>query len=166
MTKLALLAAAAAAATAAMMAAPASAQSITNGNAYANLGYTQFNTDRGDLGGVTGRLGYRFTPYFSAEGEYTAGTNESDQGALDRAWGVYGVGTVPINPSFSVFGRAGYQEINIDGRNGFTDRDDQGLGYGGGVQWNATQRFGVRGEYTRLTGADADTWSLSGVMNF
>ena len=74
MTKLALLAAAAVAATAALMAAPASAQDASN-NIYANLGYTQFNTDRGDCA-VTGRLGYQFTPYLSAEGEYSTGVND------------------------------------------------------------------------------------------
>ncbi|MBS0384269.1 MAG: outer membrane beta-barrel protein, partial [Proteobacteria bacterium] len=155
MTKFALLTAAAVAAAAAVVA-PASAQDITNGNAYANLGYTQFNTARGDLGGVTGRLGYRFTPYVSAEGEYTAGVNDSHEGKLSNAWGLYGRVGVPVSPNFDVFGRAGYQEINIDGRNGFSNRDGQGLGYGAGVQWRPTAAsFGIRGEYTRLTDADA-----------
>jgi len=166
MTKLGLLAAAAVAATAAMMVAPASAQSVTNGNAYGNLGYTQFNTDSGDFGAVTGRLGYHFTPYLSAEAEYSKGVNNSFRGELNNSWGVYGRVGVPVAQSFEVFGRAGYQETSIDGRNGFADRDGQGLGYGAGVQWNATPGFGVRGEYTRLTDVDADAWSLSGAMNF
>jgi len=167
MTKLALLAAAAIAATAAMVAAPASAQEVTGNNIYANLGYTQFNTDRGDLGAVTGRLGYQFTPYLSAEGEYSTGVSDSHEGKLSNAWGVYGRVGVPVSPNFDVFGRAGYQETNIDGRNGFSNRDGQGLGYGAGVQWHpAATGFGIRGEYTRLTDVDADTWSLSGVMNF
>lgn len=167
MTKFALMAAAAVAATTAMMAAPASAQDVTNGNVYANLGYTQLNTDRGDLGAVTGRLGYQFTPYLSAEGEYSTGVNDSREGKLSNAWGLYGRVGVPVTPSFEVFGRAGYQETNIDGRNGFSDRDGQGLGYGAGVQWRpAATGFGVRGEYTRLTDVDADAWSLSGSMTF
>ena len=167
MTKLALLVAAAVAATAAMMATPASAQDATSNNIYANLGYTQFNTDRGDLGAVTGRLGYQFTPYLSAEGEYSTGVNDSNQGKLSNSWGVYGRVGVPVSPNFDVFGRAGYQETNIDGRNGFSDRDGQGLGYGAGVQWHpAATGWGIRGEYTRLTDVDADTWSLSGTMSF
>ena len=167
MTKLALLAAAAFAATAAMMASPASAQVATGNNIYGNLGYTQFNTDRGDLGAVTGRLGYQFTPYLSAEGEYSTGVNDSSEGKLSNAWGVYGRVGVPVSPNFDIFGRAGYQETNIDGRHGFSDRNGQGLGYGAGVQWRpAATGFGIRGEYTRLTDVDADTWSLSGTMSF
>src|SRR5690349_22356635 len=107
MSKLALLAAAAAAATAAMMAAPASAQDATT-NIYGNLGYTQFDTPRGDLGAVTGRLGYQFTPYLSAEGEYSTGVNDSHEGKLSNAWGLYGRVGVPVSPNFDIFGRAGY----------------------------------------------------------
>ena len=166
MSKLALLAAAAAAATAAMMAAPASAQDATS-NIYGNLGYTQFDTPRGDLGAVTGRLGYQFTPYVSAEGEYSTGVNDSHEGKLSNAWGLYGRVGVPVSPNFDIFGRAGYQETNIDGRNGFSDRNGQGLGYGAGAQWHpAATGFGIRGEYTRLTDVDADAWSLSGTMSF
>ncbi len=167
MTKFALLAAAAVAATAAATAAPASAQDVTNGNVYANLGYTQFDSHRGELGAVTGRLGYQFTPYLGAEGEYSTGVSDSHDGKLSNAWGVYGRVGVPVTPNFDVFGRAGYQETNIDGRNGFTNLNGQGLGYGAGVQWHpAATRFGLRGEYTRLTDVDADTWSLSGAMSF
>jgi opacity protein-like surface antigen len=165
MNKLTIFAAAAAALGMAGLAAPASAQDMGN-NWYANLGYTHFDTDRGDLGGVTGRLGYHFTPNLGAEAEYSAGTNSGDFGKLDDAWGLYGVGTIPVTSNLGVFGRVGYQQIHIDGRNGATDSDGEGLGYGAGVQWNATPTLGVRGEYTRLSDADADTWSVAGVLNF
>jgi hypothetical protein len=165
MNKFAIIAAAAAALGIAGLAAPASAQDMSN-NWYGNLGYTHFDTDRGDLGGVTGRLGYHVTPMLGVEGEASTGVSGDRFGKLDNAWGVYGVGTLPVTSSLNVFGRVGYQQIHIDGRNGATDSDGEGLGYGGGVQWNATQRWGLRGEYTRLSDADADTWSVAGVMNF
>lgn len=149
----------------ALSALPAAAQQ-TQGSWYANLGYTQLDTNRGDLGAATGRLGYNLTPNVAAEGEYSTGVENDTFGELDNAWGVYGVGSVPLSAGFGVFGRVGYQEINIQGRNGATDSDASGLGYGAGVQWRATPRVGVRGEYTRLDDADADTWSLSGVLNF
>lgn len=166
MNKIAMVAAAAAASAAIMAASPASAQTAPSGNWYANLGYTHFDTDRGDLGGVTGRLGYRINPYLGGEAEYTGGVSDSNTGRLSNAWGVYGVGTLPVSGNFDLLGRVGYQEINIDGRHGATNSDGQGLGYGAGVQWRASPGLGVRGEYTRLTDADADTWSLSGVLNF
>jgi hypothetical protein len=149
----------------ALSALPAAAQQ-SPGSWYANLGYTQLDTNRGDLGAVTGRLGYSLTPNVAAEAEYSTGVENDTFGELDNAWGVYGVGSVPLPANFSVFGRVGYQEINIQGRNGATDSDGSGLGYGAGVQWNATSRVGVRSEYTRLDDADADAWSLSGVLNF
>lgn len=165
MNKLAIFAAVAVALGVAGLAAPASAQDMGN-NWYANLGYTHFDTDRGNLGGVTGRLGYHFTPNLGAEGEYTTGVSNDNFGKLNDAWGIYGVGTLPVTERLNVFGRVGYQQIHVDGRNGATDSDGEGVGYGAGVQWNATQRWGLRGEYTRLSDADADTWSLAGVMNF
>ncbi len=161
-----MLAIAAAFASLAAFATPALAQDVTSGPWYANLGYTHFDTDRGNLGGVTGRLGYQFTPNIGAEGEYTGGVSGDDFGKLNHAWGVYGVGTVPVSPNLGVFGRVGYQEMSIDGRNGATDQDTKGLGYGAGVNWNATGRVGLRAEYTRLNDSDADTWSVGGVMHF
>jgi hypothetical protein len=165
MNRFAIFAAVAAALGVASLAQPASAQDTGN-NWYANLGYTHFDTDRGDLGGVTGRLGYRFTPNLSAEGEYSTGVSDDQFGKLNDAWGIYGVGAIPVTTSLDVFGRVGYQQIHIDGRGGATDSDGEGLGYGAGVQWHASPTLGVRGEYTRLSDADADTWSLAGVMNF
>lgn len=165
MKKLALLAAAAAFAA---LASPALAQDYdtTSGPWSAGLGYTHYDTSRGDLGGVTGRLGYNFTPHLGVEGEYTTGVSKDDFGELDNAWGVYGVGTLPVTTNLSLLGRVGYQETNIDGRNGATDVDSHGLGAGVGAQYNMG-RFGVRGEYTRLQGDDdIDSWSLGGVMKF
>lgn len=165
MNKLSIFAVAAAALGVVGLTSTASAQDLGN-NWYGNLGYTHFDTDRGNLGGVTGRLGYQFTPMLGVEGEASTGVNNDRFGKLNDAWGLYGVGTLPVSQSLNVFGRVGYQQIHINGRNGASDSNGEGLGYGAGLQWNATERWGVRGEYTRLSDADADTWSLAGVMKF
>jgi hypothetical protein len=165
MNKVAIIAAASAALGVVGLSAPASAQTAPT-NWYANLGYTHFDTNRGDLGGVTGRVGYQFTPFIGAEGEASVGVNESNIGKLKDAWGVYGVGAIPVASNIGVFGRVGYQGMDIDGRHGATNQKTSGLGYGGGVQWHAANGFGVRGEYTRLQDSDADTWSVAGVLNF
>ena len=161
-----LLAIAAAVAALAALATPAMAQDTSTQPWYAELGYTHYDTDRGDLGGVTGRLGYHFNQNLGAEAEYTGGVSDDTFGKLRDQWGVYGVGTIPVSQSFDVFGRVGYQQMHIDGRNGATDQNTEGLGYGAGVNWHATSNMGLRAEYTRLTDSDADTWSLGGVLGF
>lgn len=133
---------------------------------YAGLGYTQYDYDGGDLGGVTGRLGYRVNPNFAVEGEASTGV-EGDNGVdLNYNAGAYAVGIVPVTQSFDVFGRVGYQTTEVD--TPFGDADDDGLGYGVGATWRPqASRFGVRADYTRFDGdEEADTFSLSGTVNF
>jgi hypothetical protein len=156
------------AAAAAAIASPAAAQGADPGTWYAGAGYTRYEFDGADVGGVTGRLGYRFTRYLGAEGEVTVGVEDDDNAELDNAFGIYGVGTVPLTDSFDVFGRVGYQRVQVDGSGAFADVDDDGPGYGAGVNWRFSPNMGVRAEYTRLDAddADADTWSVSGVINF
>jgi hypothetical protein len=151
----------------AALATPAMAQDDTSTQPwYAGLGYTHYDTDRGNLGGVTGRLGYHFNQNLGAEAEYTGGVSDDTFGKLRDQWGVYGVASLPVSQGFDVFGRAGYQQMHIDGRNGATSQDTEGLGYGAGVNWHASGNLGIRGEYTRLTDSDADTWSLGGALAF
>jgi hypothetical protein len=152
----------AAVAVAALMAAPTAAHA----DWYAGAGYTQYEFDDGDVGGITGRLGYRFNPNFAVEGEGSFGVEDDDAVELSHAVGAYGVASLPITSQLAVHGRLGYQMVEVDTPLG--DADDDGIGYGGGVSWNFTNGFGVRADYTRLEGdeGEADTWSLSGIVNF
>lgn len=134
---------------------------------YASAGYTHYDYDGGDLGAVTGRLGYRINPNFAVEGEASTGVLDDDDIELNYNAGLYGVGILPLGPNFDVFGRVGYQTTDVD--TPFGDADDDGLGYGVGANWRPTgSRWGVRADYTRLEGdeADADSISLSGTLNF
>ena len=153
------------AAAVALMATPALAQGSTG--AYANLGYTQYDTHNSTLGGVTGRLGYNFSPNVGGEVEYTGGVNDDTNAKLRDSYGAYAVGRVPLSDRFSLFGRVGYNKINIDGRNGFADRHEDGIAGGVGAEYQATSGLGIRGQYTRLGGnADANAWELAGVAHF
>ncbi|MBI1250017.1 MAG: outer membrane beta-barrel protein [Alphaproteobacteria bacterium] len=177
MRKFAFLSAAAAAIA---IACPAAAQSraMDAGRVYVGAGYTQLDADDIDVGGVTGRVGYRFTPNLGVEGEATFGVDDDtaqDFGVpidveLDNQWGVYGVGFVPITPSVEAFGRVGYVQVEAQGSvGGFTAGvDEDGIGFGGGVQWHATDHFAVRGDYTRLEGDDdgVNAYAVSGVWTF
>jgi hypothetical protein len=130
--------------------------------AYVGLGYTQFDGDDVSVGGVTGRVGYRFHPNFAAEAEASFGVDDDDGVELDNSVGVYGVGILPVSQQFDLFGRVGYHnsESNV--------AEEDGVAFGGGAQFNVNERFGVRAEYTRLEGDDdaVDTFGASAVFKF
>lgn len=155
---------AAATASLALMAAPMAAHAQW----YAGAAYTQYDFEDAEAGGVTGRLGYRFSPNFAVEGEGTFGVDDDDNAELNHAFGLYGVGILPIGDSgFDLFGRAGYQEFDVDGFGPQADIDDGGFSYGAGVGWRVSDGFGLRADYTRTdAGDDVDAISLGGVINF
>lgn len=161
MKKLAMMAAVA---VAAMLAVPTAA----NAQWYAGAGYTQYEFDGADaeVGGVTGRVGYNFSPNFGVEGEGTWGTDDDNGVELDSAYGGYAVGRIPLGSSgFGVHGRVGYQTVEVSTPGG--DIEDDGVSYGAGASWQATPGLGIRADYTRFEGdEDADAISLGGVVNF
>ena len=163
---------------AAILAGAIAAPAAANAEAYANLGYTQFSADDVDVGGITGRLGYKFNPNFGIEGEATFGVSNDTADflgtpveiELNHQYGVYGIGFLPLGDSVELFGRVGYSTIDAEGSfGGFSAGvDDDGIAFGGGAQWNFTPKFGVRAEYTRLEGNDdgVNAYGLSGVFKF
>ncbi|MBL8530089.1 MAG: porin family protein [Hyphomonadaceae bacterium] len=157
MNKFAMLAAVSAIAVCAV---PAAAHA----QAYAGAGYTWLDSDAGDMGAVTGRLGYRFNPNFAVEGEASFGVDD-DGVELDNNIGAYAVAILPVASTFDVHGRVGYQRSEFDTPiGGF---DSEGVGYGVGATWRATPNLGVRADYTRLDGDnESDAISLGGVVNF
>lgn len=146
----------------AVMALPAAASA----QVYVGAGYTHFDTDgAGDLGAVTGRLGYRFHPNFAVEGEAGFGVKDDGPFELNHTVGVYAVGILPLSDRFDLHGRLGYQTTEIGAPLG--DIDSDGLAYGVGGTFNVTERFGVRADVTRQEGdIDADSISLGGVFRF
>lgn len=141
---------------------------VANAEWYAGAAYTHYDLDDAEVGGVTGRLGYNFHPNIGVEGEATFGVEDDDNAELDNAYGVYAVGRLPVGQSFDVFGRVGYQQLEVDGSGPIADISDQGVGYGVGANWKLSNGFAVRGDFTRLEGddADADTFSLGGTFSF
>lgn len=164
-----ILALSAAVAALAALATPAAAQTWDSGQVYGGLGYTQYSFDDEDVGAATARLGYRFHPNFAVEGEAATGVSDDDNAELDNAWGIYGVGILPVSERFDVFGRVGYQQVEAS-RDIGPDIENEGAGYGVGANFRVTDRFGVRADYTRLDGGDdgedADAIGVSGTLNF
>lgn len=146
---------------AAMIAAFAFASPAAAEGLYAGAGYTQFQGDGADVGGVTARVGYGFHRNFAVEGETSFGVGDDDGVELDQAYGAYGVGILPINDAFSLHGRVGWQKVETN------LGEDDGVAYGAGAQWNMSPSFGLRADYTRLDGdQDVDTIGVGAVMNF
>jgi outer membrane immunogenic protein len=159
MKKFAMMAAVAATA---LMATPA----VAHAEWYAGAAYTQYDLDGAEVGGVTGRLGYRVNPNFAVEGEGTFGIDDDEGVELNHAAGAYAVGILPFGSSgFSAHGRLGYQTMEVDTPLG--DVDDDGVAYGAGLSWQATPGIGVRADYTRMEGdLDTDAISLGAAFNF
>jgi OmpA-OmpF porin, OOP family len=65
------------------------------------------------------------------------------------AWELVGVGTLPINDKFSVFGKLGFAmgEGEESGPLGSGSEDSTELTYGIGVKYNLTPAFGITAEY-------------------
>jgi hypothetical protein len=148
---------AAAACAAALLATPAAAEGWRG-----ELGYTQYDTDSAEVGAITGRLGYDFTPHVGVEGEVGIGVGDDDGAELDSAIGGFVIGRLPVAQNFSVHGRLGY--ARLDGNGG----DDDGVAYGVGGQYDINSRFGVRGDYTRISGDndDADSFAVTAVIRW
>ena len=159
MNKFAMMAAVAAAT---MVAVPA----VAHAEWYAGAAYTQYDLDGPEVGGVTGRLGYRFNPNFAVEGEGTFGVDGDSGVELNHDLGAYAVGILPFGSSgFAAHGRVGYHAMEVDTPLG--DFDDDGIAYGAGVSWQATPGIGIRADYTRLDGdIDSDAISLGAAVNF
>ena len=163
-----------------LIAAPALAQE-PGSRVTGSVGYTQLDGDSADLGAVTGRLGYRFTPYFGIEGEASIGVKDSDitvagvDGKLEHDWdaAAYGVAKLPINENLELFGRLGYGTTSIKADvAGFTAREDgESVNYGVGANYFTDGRNGIRADWTRRDFRDdgageLDTYGLSFVRRF
>ena len=152
----------AAVAAAALMAVPA----VAHAEWYAGAAYTQYDLDGPEVGGVTGRLGYRMNPNFAVEGEGTFGLDDDEGVELNHALGAYAVGIVPFGASgFEAHGRLGYQTIEVDTPLG--DADDDGLADGVVLGLNATSDVDIRADYARIDGdGDNDAIALGASFNF
>jgi len=162
----------------AAMLAPAAARADDSGF-HAGVGYTNYSVgDFEDIGALTLRLGYRANQYVGVEAEYSNGVIDGDFGGLDadvEASGAFIVGYLPVGERIDVFARAGYSAADLfatgscgSGCTTTASTDEEGVSYGIGVVYQLTDRFRVRGEYTRAEGdfRDTDAFGVSGAYQF
>ena len=163
-----------------LMAVPAMAQTVSNPQWYGTAGYTAFDTDNGDLGAVTGRIGARVSPNFAVEGEGSFGVRDDDfsiagvNGKVEHEYdaAIYGVGILPVSPNFELFGRLGYGTTKIKAEAGPVSVEDDGesFNYGLGANYYLDAQNGIRADWTRRDFRDdageADTYAVSYVRRF
>ena len=117
-------------------------------------------------------IGYQFTAHWAAEGGYIAGdkthdTQNTGQGAKiqivkNDGWYLSGIGTWPINDTYSVYGRLGYvlwdsksTEFIVNAPPTSGSSGNALLGVGGGYMVSDTIK--LRLEYQR-TSLDGGSW--------
>ncbi|MCA8900045.1 MAG: porin family protein [Hyphomonas sp.] len=148
---------------------------LAQGNLELGAAYSNYDADGADLGALTARGTYFFSPYAGVEGEASFGVADDDVGAstveLDNSFAAFGVVKAPVAEQVDVFARAGYatSEYNVSTPGlGSASGDDDGFAYGVGAKVFLTDRFGLRGDFTRYDGddVDADVISVGGVVRF
>lgn len=164
-----------------LIAAPAMAQSVPTNPVTGSVGYTHLDTDGGDLGAITGRVGYDFTRNFGIEGEASIGVKDDDvtfggvDGKVEHDWdaAAYGVAKLPINENLELFGRVGYgtTRVSADVAGVSASADGESVNYGVGANYFIDGRNGIRADWTRRDFRDdgageADTYGLSFVRRF
>lgn len=160
---------------AALLAVSPVAVAQSNGDVELSGGYSNFDIGPAEVGALTARGTYFFNKNFAAEGEVGVGVKDDDFGVgtveLDHTIGAFGVMQAPVSERLAVFGRLGYSATELSANNPALNAaasDIRGVAYGVGAKFNANERFGVRGEFTKHEGDrnDADVVSIGGVMRF
>jgi len=141
-------------------------------NAYINLGLQTFEFDTYN---IVGRAGYKVSPNFGVEVEGSVGISSDDidddaELSTPFSVGAYIVTSYPVSEKFELFGRVGYANVNVEVE-AFGESDDSnfdGFSTGGGIQYNFSEKNGLRFDYTTLLagGGSADILDLTFVRKF
>lgn len=162
-----------------------STKSLRPSYAYANLGVNTFDVDS-DIYGAQARLGYQSSYFLGAEVEGALGfTNDNTSfntggdivaasTSVDTQIAGFGVLRYPATKKINVLGRFGYHntegDIRLDdGVNQLSgDFSEDGIAYGGGVEYAFTNNMGLRVDYTRyeVEGPDLDSVSVALTRKF
>ena len=125
-----------------------------------------FTGDTARLGVLQGKLGWRPLRYLGVEAEGGIGVDE-DQVFLgsvkvEREYGAFAVGYLPLMQTVDVFARAGYISVELESSTANAqDQDSSGAGYGLGAIWYVGP-LDVRFEFTRYDVENtADAYMIS-----
>lgn len=147
---------------------------------YVTGGVASFDFDHASPTVATFRGGWNWNEHFGAEVEGSFGVSSDTidpseiELDIESQIGAYLVGHIPIGEKASVFARLGYVRTELEyeySASGFiVDSDGVASGFGG--QYMFTDRFGIRGDFTRMdTDGSINTnaieaLTVSGVFKF
>lgn len=130
---------------------------------YAGLevGQADFGTEDDTAIKILG--GYQFNRNFAAEVGYGM---LLDKGPVEvTALELVGVGSYPINNQFSLFGKLGFANVEVEV--GSLSDDKTELTYGFGVHYSFTPQVGLRGQWQRYdTNEEVDVLSIGILYRF
>jgi len=127
----------------------------------ADVGNADFGSEDDTAIRVLG--GYQINRNFAAELGYS---QLLDKGGVEvSAFELVGIGLFPLGNRFSIFGKLGF--ANVDVETPGTSQDRTELTYGVGVQYDLTPRFGLRGQWQRYdTDTEVDVLSVGVTYRF
>lgn len=148
------------------------------------LGFTQIEDEEAGVGfddtAIGWRIfgGYKFSPNFALElGYVDSGTAEDTlQGVFGgtnlevdfTAWTVTGLGILPLNESWDLFGKLGYFDGEFEASSlGLSAADDEsGFTLGAGARFKLSENLAIRGDFDWYD-TEADTlWSIGVGVQF
>jgi OOP family OmpA-OmpF porin len=120
--------------------------------------------------------GYKANEHFAIEalwadlGEVSVSGPGGSLSLSVDGFGAAAVGILPLNEKFGLFGKIGMFMWDISGGGLASGASDDGtdIMFGAGVNWNLTQKFGLRAEWERfdVDGDDVDFLSIGAQFNF
>ncbi|WP_303906873.1 porin family protein [Thiohalomonas denitrificans] len=159
------------------------------GGQFAQVTYDESGFDEFKPTALIGRFGHFFSPNFALEGRLGTGLSDDSKTyyesgyvvdlsfEVDSIIGVYGVGHLPVNDVFSVYGLAGYSRVDATveatATDGFSTAsisesgDESGFSLGVGAEVNVGPNAALTLEYVSyLDESDFTVDALSAGLNF
>ena len=161
------------------------ANPMNQGNSYGGVQLSQLTYDEDGMSddanptALIGRLGYFVADQIAIEGRLGVGLSDDTVRVygvdvdveLDRLFGFYAVGHLPLAETASIYGLLGFTDAKATASvNGFSDSNtDSGLSYGFGAEFYPSDQFGLNIEYTQYldeSGYDLSAISAGFKVNF
>lgn len=148
---------------------------------FGSVNYDYANVSNNSQAGYGLLGGYIVNDYFAAEAEFNhlGGFDTVDSIIKGKSFGISGVGTLPLNPEFSLFGKLGITSSSLEDSpqpgylGGVYTHTNTGLNIGFGGQFNVNETVGIRFGYdsypvgdTTSSTSQAGMLYIGGIFNF